>query len=305
MHQKQFDSPRRGRPFPIKVNPAQTAKFRVLTLFPFPFLSSFRFDRSAPRRRAGLIRCSAPLTHTMCDTQKGMYKRIVLKLSGEALAGPRGFGLDAEKVAEITGELAEVHALGVEIGIVVGGGNFFRGVTKQAKEMDRVAADNMGMLSTVINAIALQDALEQRGVQCRVMTAVFMNQIAEPYIRRRAVRHLEKGRVVIFAAGIGNPFFSTDTAASLRAMEIKADVLLKGTKVEGVFNADPVLVKDAVKYDEITYMEILRQGLKVMDLTAVSLCKDNNLPMIIFNMNQPGNIRRVVQGEKVGSLVTA
>jgi len=241
----------------------------------------------------------------MCDTQKGMYKRIVLKLSGEALAGTRGFGLDADKVAEITGELVEVHALGTEIGIVVGGGNFFRGVTEQANEMDRVAADNMGMLSTVINAIALQDSLEQRGVQCRVMSAVFMNQIAEPYIRRRAVRHLEKGRVVIFAAGIGNPFFSTDTAASLRAMEIKADVLLKGTKVEGVYSADPVLVKDAVKYDEITYMEILRQGLKVMDLTAVSLCKDNNLPMIIFNMNQPGNIRRVVLGEKVGSLVTA
>ncbi len=189
-----------------------------------------------------------------------MYKRIVLKLSGEALAGPRGFGLDADKVTEITEELADVHALGVEIGVVVGGGNFFRGVAEQAKEMDRVSADNMGMLSTVINAIALQDALEQRGVQCRVMTAVFMNQVAEPYIRRRAVRHLEKGRVVIFAAGIGNPFFSTDTAASLRAMEIKADVLLKGTKVEGVYNADPVLVKDAVKYDEITYMEISAEG---------------------------------------------
>jgi uridylate kinase len=226
-----------------------------------------------------------------------MYKRIVLKLSGEALAGERGFGLDSAKVAEITGEIADVHELGVEIGIVVGGGNFFRGVASQAKQMDRVSADNMGMLSTVINAIALQDALEQRDVQCRVMTAVFMNQVAEPYIRRRAVRHL--------AAGIGNPFFSTDTAASLRAMEIKADVLLKGTKVEGVYNADPVLVKDAVKYEEITYMDILKQGLKVMDLTAVSLCKDNNLPMIIFNMNRSGNIRRVVMGEKVGSLVTA
>jgi uridylate kinase len=189
--------------------------------------------------------------------------------------------------------------------MVVGGGNFFRGIEGQAREMDRVSADNMGMLATVMNAIALQDALEKRGVQCRVMSAVFMNQLAEPYIRRRAVRHLEKGRVVIFAAGIGNPFFSSDTAASLRAMEIKADVLLKGTKVEGIYNADPVLVKDAVKYDEITYMEILRQGLKVMDLTAVSLCKDNNLPMIIFNMNQPGNIKRVVMGEKVGSLVTA
>lgn len=234
-----------------------------------------------------------------------MYKRIILKLSGEALAGPKGFGLDAETVAATTAELAEVHALGVEIGIVVGGGNFFRGVAEQARDMDRVAADNMGMLSTVINAIALQDALEARGVQCRVMTAVLMNQIAEPYIRRRAVRHLEKGRVVVFAAGTGNPFFSTDTAASLRAMEIKADVLLKATKVEGVYNADPVKVKDAVKYDEITYMEILKQGLKVMDLTAVSLCKDNNLPMVVFNMNQPGNIRRVVLGEKIGSLVTA
>jgi uridylate kinase len=234
-----------------------------------------------------------------------MYKRVILKLSGEALAGERGFGLDAERVSQITGELAEIHDLGVEIGVVVGGGNFFRGVAEQAKEMDRVSADNMGMLGTVINAIALQDALEKRDVQCRVMSAVSMNQLAEPYIRRRAVRHLEKGRVVIFAAGTGNPFFSTDTAASLRAMEIKAEVLLKGTKVEGIYNADPVHVKDAVKYDEITYMEILRQGLKVMDLTAVSMCKDNNLPMIIFNMNQPGNIRRVVLGEKVGSLVTA
>jgi uridylate kinase len=234
-----------------------------------------------------------------------MYKRIVLKLSGEALSGTRGFGLDAGKVAETAAEVAEIHELGVEVALVVGGGNIFRGVAEQAKEMDRVSADNMGMLSTIINAIALQDALEQRGVQCRVMTAVFMNQIAEPYIRRRAVRHLEKGRVVIFAAGIGNPFFSTDTAASLRAMEIKADVLLKGTKVEGVYNADPKLVEDAVKYDELTYMDILQQGLKVMDLTAVSLCKDNNLPMIIFNMNQPGNIKRVVMGEKVGSLVTA
>ncbi|MFP5248523.1 MAG: UMP kinase [Acidobacteriota bacterium] len=234
-----------------------------------------------------------------------MYKRIVLKLSGEALAGERGFGLDADRVAEVTAEIAEINALGVEIGIVVGGGNIFRGVASQAREMDRVSADNMGMLSTVINAIAIQDALEKRDVQCRVMSAVFMNQLAEPYIRRRAVRHLEKGRVVVFAAGTGNPFFSTDTAASLRAMEIRADVLMKATKVEGIYNADPVLVKDAVKYDEITYMDILRQGLKVMDLTAVSMCKDNNLPLIVFNMNQPGNIKRVVLGERVGSLVTA
>lgn len=245
------------------------------------------------------------VSSSICDTRDEMYKRIVLKLSGEALAGERKLGLDVEKVSEITAELADIHALGVEIGLVVGGGNIFRGIEGQAREMDRVSADSMGMLATVINAIALQDALEKRNVQCRVMSAVFMNQLAEPYIRRRAVRHLEKGRVVIFAAGIGNPFFSTDTAASLRAMEIKADVLLKGTKVEGVYSADPVLEKDAVKYDEITYMEILRQGLKVMDLTAVSLCKDNNLPMVIFNMNRPGNIRRVVLAEKVGTLVTA
>lgn len=234
-----------------------------------------------------------------------MYKRIVLKLSGEALAAGKGFGVDSQRIAEITSEIREIHAMGVEVAVVVGGGNFFRGVAEQAKEMDRVSADNMGMLATVINALALQDALEKHSVQCRVMSAIEMNQVAEPYIRRRAVRHLEKGRVVIFAAGIGNPFFSTDTAASLRAMEIKAEVLLKATKVEGIYNADPVLQKDAVKFEQITYMEILRLGLKVMDATAVSLCKDNNLPMIIFNMNQPGNIRRVVCGEKVGSLVTA
>lgn len=234
-----------------------------------------------------------------------MYKRIVLKLSGEALAAGKGFGVDSQRITEITSEIKEIHAMGVEVAIVVGGGNFFRGVAEQAKNMDRVSADNMGMLATVINALALQDALEKHGVQCRVMSAIEMNQVAEPYIRRRAVRHLEKGRVVIFAAGIGNPFFSTDTAASLRAMEIKADVLLKATKVEGIYDADPVLQKDAVKFDQITYMEILRLGLKVMDATAVSLCKDNNLPMIIFSMNQPGNIRRVVCGEKVGSLVTA
>jgi uridylate kinase len=234
-----------------------------------------------------------------------MYKRVVLKLSGEALAAGRGFGVDVDRVHEIAGEIVEVNELGVEVAIVVGGGNFFRGVAEQAKHMDRVSADNMGMLATVINAIALQDAIEKRGQHCRVMTAIEMNQVAEPYIRRRAIRHLEKGRVVIFAAGTGNPYFSTDTAASLRAMEIKADVLLKATKVEGIYDADPVITKDAIKFEQITYMEILRLGLKVMDTTAVSLCKDNNLPMIIFNMNEPGNIRRVICGEKVGSLVTA
>ncbi|HEY0795535.1 MAG TPA: UMP kinase [Acidisarcina sp.] len=234
-----------------------------------------------------------------------MYKRIVLKLSGEALAAGRGFGVDVKKIHEIANEIAEVHETGVEIAIVVGGGNFFRGVAEQAKDMDRVSADNMGMLATVINALAIQDALEKRGTFCRVMSAIEMNQVCEPYIRRRAVRHLEKGRVVIFAAGTGNPYFSTDTAASLRAMEIKADVLLKGTKVDGIYDADPKLYPEAIKFEEITYMDVLRLGLKVMDATAVSLCKDNNLPMIIFDMNEPGNIMRVVAGEKVGSLVTA
>jgi uridylate kinase len=234
-----------------------------------------------------------------------MYKRVLLKLSGEALAADRGFGVDGAKLNEISMEIKEARDLGVEVAIVVGGGNFFRGVAEQARNMDRVSADQMGMLATVINSLALQDALEKCGVQTRVMSAIEMNQVAEPYIRRRAMRHLEKGRVVIFAAGIGNPYFSTDTAASLRAMEIKADVLLKATKVEGIYNADPVITKDAVKFEQITYMEILRLGLKVMDSTAVSLCKDNNLPMIIFNMNRPGNILRVVSGEKVGSLVTA
>jgi uridylate kinase len=234
-----------------------------------------------------------------------MYKRVVLKLSGEALAAGRGFGVDVIKIHEIAGEIAEVHKLGVEIAIVVGGGNFFRGVAEQAKNMDRVSADNMGMLATVINALAIQDALEKRGTHCRVMSAIEMNQVCEPYIRRRAVRHLEKGRIVIFAAGTGNPYFSTDTAASLRAMEIRADVLLKATKVDGIYDSDPVINKSAVKFDEITYMEILRLGLKVMDATAVSLCKDNNLPMIIFDMNQAGNIQRVICEEKIGSLVTA
>jgi uridylate kinase len=233
-----------------------------------------------------------------------MYKRVLLKLSGEALAAGRGFGVDAARVIEISREIAEIQSFGVDIAIVVGGGNFFRGVTEQA-HMDRVSADHMGMLATVINSLALQGALEKCNVQTRVMSAIEMNQLAEPYIRRRAIRHLEKGRCVIFAAGTGNPYFSTDTAASLRAMEIKADVLLKATKVEGIYDADPVITKDAVKFEQISYMEILRLGLKVMDTTAVSLCKDNNLPVIIFNLNRPGNILRVISGEKVGSLVTA
>ncbi len=234
-----------------------------------------------------------------------MYKRVLLKLSGEALAAGQGFGVDAIFVNKIAAEIAEVSALGCEVGIVVGGGNFFRGVAEQAIHMDRVAADHMGMLSTVINAIALQDAVEKHGLFCRVMSAIQMHQVAEPYIRRRAIRHLEKGRIVIFAAGTGNPFFSTDTAASLRAMEIKAEVLLKATSVDGIYTADPKKDPAATKLSEITYMDILQRGLKVMDTTAVSLCKDNCMPMIVFSMKEQGNIVRVVNGEKIGSLVTS
>jgi uridylate kinase len=234
---------------------------------------------------------------------KPVFKRILLKLSGEALAAGQGFGVDSTRVHEIAGELADVHALGIQVAIVVGGGNFFRGVAQQAKEMDRVSADHMGMLATVINALALQDALEKCGVHTRVQSAIEMNQVAEPFIRRRAIRHLEKGRIVIFGGGTGNPYFSTDTAASLRAMEIKADAILKATKVDGIYDADPMIVKDAKKFTEITYMDVLRQGLKVMDATAISLCKDNNLPIIVFNLNVNGNIKKVVTGEKIGSLV--
>jgi len=234
-----------------------------------------------------------------------IFKRVLLKLSGEALAADQGFGVDVTRIHEIAAELAEVHALGVQLAIVVGGGNFFRGVAAQAKDMDRVSADHMGMLATVINALALQDALEKQEVYTRVQSAIEMNQVAEPFIRRRAMRHLEKGRVVIFAGGTGNPYFSTDTAASLRAMEIKADVILKATKVDGIYDADPMQVKDAKKFTQITYLDVLKLGLKVMDSTAISLCKDNNLPIVVFNLNQRGNIKKVITGEKVGSLVSA
>ncbi|MFZ0804241.1 MAG: UMP kinase [Terriglobales bacterium] len=233
-----------------------------------------------------------------------VFKRILLKLSGEALAAHQGFGVDTARMHEIAAELADVQSLGIQIAIVVGGGNFFRGV-EQAKDMDRVSADHMGMLATVINALALQDALEKNGVYTRVQSAIEMNQVAEPFIRRRAIRHLEKGRIVIFAGGTGNPYFSTDTAASLRAMEIKADAILKATKVDGIYDADPMLVKNAKKFTQITYLDVLKKGLKVMDSTAISLCQDNNLPIIIFNLNQHGNIKKVVTGEKVGSLVSA
>src|SRR5271167_1991317 len=215
-----------------------------------------------------------------------VFKRILLKISGEALAANQGFGVDTKRIHEIAAELADVHKLGIQIAIVVGGGNFFRGVAEQAKDMDRVSADHMGMLATVINALALQDALEKQKVYTRVQSAIEMNQVAEPFIRRRAIRHLEKGRVVIFAGGKGNPYFSTDTAASLRAMEIKADAILKATKVDGIYTADPVVVKDATMFQTISYMDVLRLGLKVMDATAIAMCRENNLPIVIFDLNQ-------------------
>jgi uridylate kinase len=234
-----------------------------------------------------------------------VFKRVLLKLSGEALAANQGFGVDPVRVREIAAEIREARALGAEIAIVVGGGNFFRGVAVQAKEMDRATADYMGMLATMINALALQDALEKCGAYTRVMSAIEMKEVAEPFIRRRAIRHLEKGRIVIFGAGTGSPFFSTDTAASLRAVEIKADVILKATKVDGIYDADPMVVKDAKRFDQISYLEMLKMGLKVMDATAISLCRENNIPVLVFNLNQRDNIRRAVAGERVGSLVSA
>ena len=237
-------------------------------------------------------------------TDKPIFKRVLLKLSGEVLGGAQGFGVDATRAAAIAAEVRDAHRLGVEMALVVGGGNIFRGVAQSAAAMDRVAADHMGMLATVINAIALQDALEKLDVPTRVMTAIAMHQVAEPFIRRRAVRHLEKGRVVVFAAGTGNPYFSTDTAAALRAMEVRAEVILKATKVDGVYSADPVLDKDARRFAQISYAEMISQNLRVMDATAISLCRENQLPIVVFNLNVPGNIVRVLQGEKVGSLVS-
>ncbi len=234
-----------------------------------------------------------------------VFHRILVKLSGEALMGAQGFGVDAEVAARIAQELQEICELGVEVAVVVGGGNFIRGVSASAMGIDRVVGDHMGMLATVINALALQDALEKAGAPTRVVTAIEMREIAEPFIRRRVVRHLEKGRVVILAGGTGNPFFSTDTAAALRGMEIKADLILKATKVDGIYDADPKKVADAKFFPEITYLEVLSKRLAVMDTTAISLCMDNSLPIIVFNLNVPGNLKRIVLGEKVGSLVAA
>ena len=232
-----------------------------------------------------------------------VYKRVLLKLSGEALMGEQQFGVDPKVVGRIAEDVKDIQKLGVETAIVIGGGNIFRGLAASARGMDRATADYMGMLATVINGLALQDGLEQSGVVTRVVTAIEMRAVAEPFIRRRAIRHLEKGRVVIFAAGTGNPYFTTDTAAALRAMEIKADAILKGTKVDGVYTADPMLDKTATKYDTISYLQVLERQLKVMDTTAISLCMDNKLPIVVFNMRAAGSIRRVVMGEPVGTTV--
>jgi uridylate kinase len=233
------------------------------------------------------------------------YRRIVLKLSGEALAGNQGYGVDPTVLLRIGAEVREVAELGVEIAVVIGGGNIFRGVAASVSGMERATADYMGMLATIINALALQDALEKAGCQTRVLSAIEMRAVAEPYIRRRAIRHLEKGRVVIFAAGTGNPFFTTDTAGALRAVEIGADVIMKATKVDGIYSADPKRDPNAVRLPTVTYIEALNKQLAVMDTTAISLCMENNLPIVVFDLTRPGNIRRIVCGEPVGSIVTS
>jgi len=231
------------------------------------------------------------------------YKRVLLKLSGEALGGEQGYGIDPNTITAIAREVKQVVELGVELSLVIGGGNIFRGLAASSKGMDRASADYMGMLATMINSLAMQDALEKVGVDTRVQSAIAMAEVAEPYIRRRAIRHLEKGRVVIFGAGTGNPYFTTDTAASLRAMEIGADVILKGTKVDGVYSADPNKDRNATKYETLSYLEVLRKGLQVMDATAISLCMDNSLPIIVFDVTTDGNVVRVVNGERIGTLV--
>ena len=231
------------------------------------------------------------------------YRRILLKLSGEALMGDRGYGIDPAVLDHFSNEIAAVHSLGVEVGIVIGGGNIYRGIAAAADGVDKVVGDQMGMLATVINALALQNVLEKNGTYTRLMSAISMEEMAEPYIRRRAMRHLEKGRVVIFGAGTGNPYFTTDTAAALRAVEIKANVIVKGTRVDGIYDSDPEKNPGAIKFPEISYMDVLKKDLKVMDLTAITLCRENKLPIVVFNMNVPGNLKRIVIGEDVGSTV--
>lgn len=232
-----------------------------------------------------------------------VFRRILLKLSGEALMGQQGLGIDPQTVESIAMDIKEIRSLGVEIGIVIGGGNIFRGLSASARGMDRVSADYMGMLATVINAMALQDYLERHGIYTRVLTAIKMEEIAEPFIRRRAMRHLEKGRVVIFAAGTGNPYFTTDTAAALRAVEIEADVVLKATKVDGVYDSDPMENKNAKKYDTLTYLDVVKQGLKVMDATAVTLCMENKLPIIVYNLAEKGSLKGIMMGESIGTKI--
>jgi len=239
------------------------------------------------------------------DSDPGIkYRRILLKLSGEALAGDKPFGIDSQSISSICNEISEVKNLGVEIGIVVGGGNIFRGLNASGAGMDRVTADNMGMLATVINALAIMDHLENISVKTRVMSAINIESFAEPYIRRRAIRHMEKGRVIVLAAGTGNPYFTTDTAASLRAKEIGADILLKGTKVDGVYSEDPMINPDAEFYENVSYMDVVSRELGVMDLTAITMCKDNNIPVIVFNMKTTGSLKNIVLGKKVGTLVS-
>ena len=239
----------------------------------------------------------------MAASRKPAFKRILLKLSGEALLGEKPFGIDRSFTDYLATEIKGVHALGTQVGAVVGGGNFFRGVSDAAAGMDRASADHMGMLATVINAIALQDALERAGVITRVLSAIEMREVAEPFIRRRAIRHMEKKRVVIFAGGTGNPYFSTDTAAALRAMEVKAEIILKATKVDGIYDADPMKNPKAKKFDSLTYFEVLQRGLRVMDTTAISLCMENRLPIIVYDMKRKGTLRRIVNGEKIGTIV--
>ncbi|MBM4332084.1 MAG: UMP kinase [Deltaproteobacteria bacterium] len=234
---------------------------------------------------------------------KPVFQRILLKLSGEALVGDQEYGINPAVVLRVAEEVKDLRRLGVEVAIVIGGGNIYRGVAASAQGMDRTSADHMGMLATVINSLALQDALEKMGIFTRVLSAIDMHQIAEPYIRRRAVRHLEKGRVVIFAGGTGNPYFTTDTAAALRAMEVKAQIILKATKVDGVYDTDPLINKKAKKFKSLSYIEVLNRGLKIMDATAISLCMDNHLPVIVFNLNRRGNIKRVVLGQKIGTVI--
>jgi uridylate kinase len=231
------------------------------------------------------------------------YQRILLKLSGEVMAGKLGFGVDPERVISLASDVAEVACTGVQLGLVVGGGNFFRGVAAAARNLDRVTADHMGMLATVINALALQDALERQGVPTRVMTAIEMHEVAEPYIRRRAMRHMEKGRIVVFAAGTSNPYFSTDTAAVLRGLEVKADVIAKATRVDGVYDCDPLQNPGAVLYKEVSFQEVLTKELRVMDASAVAMCRDNQLPIVVFNLTVPGNIMRMATGEPIGTII--